>query len=60
MNNIAVKQFHDVMKVKDESSLPPHISYNEYQSLLNEIENNLLAEIYIACFQAYDIRDPSS
>ena len=28
------------MKVKDESSLPPHISYNEYQSLLNEIENN--------------------
>ena len=28
------------MKVKDESSLPPHISYNEYQSLLNEIDNN--------------------
>ena len=28
------------MKVKDESSLPPHITYNEYQSLLNEIENN--------------------
>ena len=28
------------MKVKDESNLPPHISYNEYQSLLNEIENN--------------------
>ena len=40
MNDIAVKQFHDVMKVKDESSLPPHISYNEYQSLLNEIDNN--------------------
>ena len=39
-NNIAVKQFHDVMKIKDESSLPPHISYNDYQSLLNEIENN--------------------
>ena len=40
MNDIAVKQFRDVMKVKDESNLPPHISYNEYQSLLNEIENN--------------------
>ena len=25
MNDIAVKQFHEVMKVKDESSLHPHM-----------------------------------
>lgn len=28
------------MKIKDKSDLPEHISYNEYQSLLNEIATN--------------------
>ena len=37
---MVVTQLHEVMKVKDESSLLPHISYNEYQFLLNEIGNN--------------------
>ncbi len=29
-----------LMKVKDESDLPAHVTYGEYQSILNEIENN--------------------
>ena len=28
------------MKIRDESDLPPHITYDEYQSLINEITNN--------------------
>ena len=28
------------LKIKDESDLPAHITYNDYMSLLNEIENN--------------------
>ncbi len=28
------------MKIKDESNLPEHITYDEYQSILNEIVNN--------------------
>ncbi len=38
MNEIGFK--NSVMKIKDESDLPQHITYNEYQSLLNEIMNN--------------------
>ncbi|KJE49321.1 site-specific integrase [Acidiplasma sp. MBA-1] len=39
MNDIANKKFNEIMKIKDEHDLPPHISYNEYQSLLNAIDN---------------------
>ena len=39
MNDIAYKKFNEIMKIKDEHDLPPHISYNEYQSLLNAIDN---------------------
>jgi len=38
MNEIGFK--NSIMKIKDESDLPDHISYNEYQSILNEIMNN--------------------
>jgi integrase/recombinase XerD len=38
MNEIGLK--NSIMKIKDESELPPHITYNEYQSLINEIINN--------------------
>ena len=39
MNDIKYKIGGEVMKIRDESDLPKHITYNEYQSLLNEIEN---------------------
>ena len=39
MNDITNKKFNEVMRIKDEHDLPPHITYNEYQSLLNTIEN---------------------
>lgn len=38
MNEIGFK--NSVMKIKDETDLPEHISFNEYESLLNEIANN--------------------
>ncbi len=38
MNEIGFK--NSVMKIKDESDLPEHIVYNEYQNVLNEILNN--------------------
>lgn len=40
MADITYKIGGEVMKIRDESDLPKHITYNEYQSLLNEIENN--------------------
>ncbi len=38
MNEIGLK--NSVMKIKDETDLPEHITYGEYQNLLNEIANN--------------------
>ncbi|MGE9811613.1 tyrosine-type recombinase/integrase [Ferroplasma acidiphilum] len=38
MNEIGFK--NSVMKIKDESDLPQHVTYSEYQSILNEIANN--------------------
>jgi len=38
MNELNMK--NSIMKIKDETDLPEHISYNEYQSLINEITNN--------------------
>lgn len=40
MDNEKYKIGNTVLKVRDESDLPPHISYNEYLSLLNAVENN--------------------
>lgn len=28
------------LRIKDESELPPHITYHDYMSLLNEVDNN--------------------
>ena len=39
IENKNFKKFQEVMRVKDEYDLPPHISYNDYQSLLNTIDN---------------------
>ena len=39
MNELSLK--NSVMKIKDETDLPPHITYDEYQSLINEVINNL-------------------
>ena len=38
MNEIGLK--NSIMKIKDESDLPEHIIYYEYQSLTNVIMNN--------------------
>ena len=38
--DIQMKNLRMALKIKDESELPPHITYNDYMSLLNEIENN--------------------
>ena len=35
-----MKSMGTALKIKDESDLPAHITYNDYMSLLNEIENN--------------------
>ena len=34
IENKNFKKFQEVMRVKDEYDLPPHISYNDYQSVL--------------------------
>ena len=38
--DIQMKNLRIALRIKDESELPPHITYNDYMSLLNEIENN--------------------
>jgi len=38
MNELYIK--NSMIKIKDETDLPEHITYNEYQSLINEIINN--------------------
>jgi integrase/recombinase XerD len=35
-----MKNMGTALKIKDESDLPAHVTYNDYMSLLNEIENN--------------------
>lgn len=40
MNYMPMKSMGTALKIKDESDLPAHITYNDYMSLLNEIENN--------------------
>jgi integrase/recombinase XerD len=39
-NEIEMKNFRASLKIRDESELPAHITYDNYMSLLNEIENN--------------------
>ena len=38
--DLQMRNLRMAMRIKDESELPPHITYNDYMSLLNEVENN--------------------
>ena len=38
--DLQMKNLRAAMRIKDESDLPPHVTYNDYMSLLNEVENN--------------------
>ena len=38
--DLQMKNLRMALRIKDESDLPPHVTYNDYMSLLNEVENN--------------------
>ena len=38
--DLQMKNLRAAMRIKDESELPQHVTYNDYMSLLNEVENN--------------------
>ena len=38
--DLQMRNLRMAMRIKDESDLPPHVTYNDYMSLLNEVENN--------------------
>jgi integrase/recombinase XerD len=40
VRDLQMKNLRMALRIKDESELPPHITYNDYMSLLKEVENN--------------------
>ena len=40
VRDLQMKNLGMALRIKDELELPPHITYNDYMSLLNEVENN--------------------
>ena len=40
VRDLQMKNLRAAMRIKDESELPQHVTYNDYMSLLNEVENN--------------------
>ena len=40
VKDLQMKNLRMALRIKDESELPPHVTYNDHMSLLSEVKNN--------------------